>query len=261
MPGSGPTNRDGNSPSLQTNTYKYLAQRLGANGISTVRVDKRGMYNSAAAGDPNAVTVQMYTQDYRQWIDTIKEKTQSDCVYLIGHSEGGLMVSSAAIGRTDICGLILVAAMGRPLGTFIREQLKTNPANKPILKQAFKAITKLENGKTVNTRNFHPALKIFFHEKTQGFWISQMAVDPAKIAAKANQKTLIAQGKNDIQVFAIDAQLLHEATNGKLVLLDKVNHILKIAPSSRHGNVATYNDPDLPIAKGVINSITEFIKP
>ncbi len=260
VPGSGPTDRDGNSGAgLRPNTYKHLAQQLAAKGISSVRVDKRGMYSSAKAGDANAVTIEIYAQDYRNWIDVIKAETGAECVYLIGHSEGGLMVSSAAIGRSDICGLILVAAVGRPMGTVLREQLKANPANKPILKQALDAITRLEAGKNVDTEGFHPALKGLFHEPVQGFLISVMAADPAKIAGQAKQKTLIIQGNNDIQVSVQDAELLRAATKGQLVLLDDVNHVLKIAPKDRRGNIKTYSDPDLPVADGVINAIAEFM--
>lgn len=261
VPGSGPTNRDGNGGAgLNSNTYKHLAQQLAANGISTVRVDKRGMYSSAKAGNPNAVTVEIYTQDYRNWIDTIKKETGAKCVYLIGHSEGGLMVSSAAIGRSDVCGLILIAAMGRPMGTILREQLKANPANAALLKQALGAITDLEDRKAVNTQNFHPALKGLFHESIQGFLMSVIAVDPAHIAAQANQRTLIIQGSNDLQVTPKDAQLLQSATKGKLILLDHVNHVLKIAPKTRRENIKTYNDPDLPVADEVINAIATFMK-
>lgn len=54
IPGSGPTDRDGNSPNgLRASTYMLLAQGLAAHGISTVRVDKRGLFGSrAAVSDP-----------------------------------------------------------------------------------------------------------------------------------------------------------------------------------------------------------------
>lgn len=55
VPGSGPISRDGNMPGMAGDIYKHLAGQLAAVGISTVRVDKRGMYSSHAAGDPNRV--------------------------------------------------------------------------------------------------------------------------------------------------------------------------------------------------------------
>ncbi len=58
IPGSGPTDSDGNNPlGVRASTYKLLAQDLAARGVATVRIDKRGMFASAAAvADPNAVT-------------------------------------------------------------------------------------------------------------------------------------------------------------------------------------------------------------
>src|ERR1700693_3935926 len=65
IPGSGPVNRDGDSPQvLKAATYKLLAGELAARGIASVRIDKRGLYTSAkAVRDPNAVTIADYAAD------------------------------------------------------------------------------------------------------------------------------------------------------------------------------------------------------
>ena len=114
VPGSGPTDLNGNNPQggIRANTYKLLADGLAAQGISTVRVDKRGMFSSAAAGDGNAVSLEIYAQDYKNWVETIREKTGQSCVYMLGHSEGALMVSAASINNENVCGLILVSGAG-----------------------------------------------------------------------------------------------------------------------------------------------------
>ena len=39
--GSGPTDRNGNQQMMNTNSLKYLAEGLSANGIATFRYDKR----------------------------------------------------------------------------------------------------------------------------------------------------------------------------------------------------------------------------
>ena len=59
VPGSGPTDRDGNGPlGLKAAPYKLLAEGLAGRGIATVRIDKRGMFGSAGAiPDANAVTI------------------------------------------------------------------------------------------------------------------------------------------------------------------------------------------------------------
>lgn len=260
VPGSGPTDLDGNNPmGVSANSYKLLAEGLAKKGISTIRVDKRGMFSSQAAGDPNAVTVDIYAQDYKDWTKTITTRTEQPCIHILGHSEGGLMVSAASINNANVCSLILVAAPGRPFGTVLREQLKANPANIIIMKPALKAIETLEAGERVDTENMNAALKPLFYPAVQDFLISIMTHDPAQIAKQAAKPTLIIQGTHDIQVSEEDAKLLAEATGGKLVLIDGMNHILKDSPANRIGNMMTYNKPDLSLSEEAINAISDFI--
>jgi len=56
-------------------------------------------------------------------------------VFLLGHSEGALMVLQRRAART-VYAVILVSGMGRKMGDVIREQLTSNPANAPVLDQA-----------------------------------------------------------------------------------------------------------------------------
>ena len=50
LPGSGPTDRDGNSSGgLVASTYRLLAEGLAEQGVATVRIDKRGVGESAPA--------------------------------------------------------------------------------------------------------------------------------------------------------------------------------------------------------------------
>ena len=55
IPGSGPTDRDGNQPlGVTSSSLRMLAQGLAARGVTTVRIDKRGMFGSKAAiANPN----------------------------------------------------------------------------------------------------------------------------------------------------------------------------------------------------------------
>jgi pimeloyl-ACP methyl ester carboxylesterase len=260
VPGSGPTDLNGNSPlGINSNLYKQISAHLANDGISTVRVDKRGMFSSASAGDPNKVTVEIYAEDYKNWVDVIQAKTNQACVYILGHSEGALMASAAAVDNADVCGIILVSGLGRPYGDVLREQLEANPSNKPILDEAFKAIEKLEQGQKIDSMKLHPALQTVFNPEVQGALISFMKVDPAKLAHDAEQRTLIIQGENDLQTSKLDAQKLADATNGKLILIEGVNHILKEAPADRVRNFATYQDPDLPVSKNAIEAIRDFV--
>ncbi|MEO1161833.1 MAG: hypothetical protein AAFW74_15535, partial [Pseudomonadota bacterium] len=69
IPGSGPTDRNGNNPlGVAAAPYRYLAQGLAKAGISSIRVDKRGMFGSKAAiRDANNVTLADYADDVHAW--------------------------------------------------------------------------------------------------------------------------------------------------------------------------------------------------
>jgi len=261
VPGSGPTDRDGNSPlGVNTDAYKLLAEELSKERIATVRIDKRGMFDSAAAGDPSAVTPADYVADIHSWIDTIKAARGSDCVFLLGHSEGALMVSLAAQGRKDVCGLILVAGMGRKMGDVIRQQLRDNPANASLLDQALAALSELEAGRHVDVSTMHPAVVPLFAPQVQDYLISVINLDPVAELNRANTDTLILQGKTDLQVTVADANLLNRARKTKLRLVDNMNHVLKEAPADRAANLATYADPSLPLAPRLVRRIEDFVK-
>jgi uncharacterized protein len=164
IPGSGPTDRNGNNPlGVRASTYRLLAEGLAAQGIGTVRIDKRGMFGSrAAVADANAVTIDDYVSDVEAWTGSIRKQTGAACVWLIGHSEGGLVALAAAQKATDICGLVLVSTAGRPLGEVLRQQLRANRANAPILDQAMAAIDTLEAGRRVDVSAMNPALMPLF---------------------------------------------------------------------------------------------------
>ena len=261
VPGSGPTDRDGNGPlGLKTDAYKLLAEALAEEGIASVRIDKRGMFGSAGAGDSNAVTPAAYVEDYHTWIDAIKAERGSDCVWLLGHSEGALMVSLAAEGRKDVCGLILVAGMGRTMGAVIREQLLANPANAPILDEALAALSELEAGRRVDTTNMTPALLSLFEPQVQDYLISVLNVDPVEAVRRASKPTLVIQGTTDLQVTVEDAKLLNRARRTTLKLIDGMNHVLKEAPADRAANLATYADPSPPLAPKLVSRIKDFIE-
>jgi hypothetical protein len=261
VPGSGPTDRDGNNPmGMRTDAYKLLANALIDRDIASVRIDKRGMFSSAGAGDPNVASPQAYVEDIHAWIDAIKTERGSECVFLLGHSEGALVVSLAAEGRKDVCGLILVAGMGRPFGTILREQLTKNPANGPILDDALRAVTTLEQGGTVDTTGMHPALAGLFAPNVQPYLKALMAIDPVEALRRAKTPALIVQGTRDIQISVDDAKLLNKAPKTSLKLVNDMNHVLKEAPAEMAGNLATYMNPSLPLATDFVGQIEEFIE-
>jgi pimeloyl-ACP methyl ester carboxylesterase len=262
IPGSGPTDRDGNNPlGVTAASYRLLAEALSARYVSTIRIDKRGMFgSSAAAADGDNIRMNDYAADVRAWGLEVRKRASAPCAWLIGHSEGSLVALITAQQPEGICGLVLVAGAGRKMGDILREQLQANPANAPILPQALAAISALEAGRRVDISGMHPALAALFRPSVQGFVIDQMSYDPAALLARYAGPVLVLQGTTDLQVTMQDAQRLAGARPGiTMVALDGVNHVLKLAPAERAANLATYGNSALPIAPSVVEAITTFL--
>jgi len=264
IPGSGPTDRDGNSPlGVRAAPYRLLAEGLAGQGIGSARIDKRGMFGSqSAVSDANAVTIDDYVRDTGAWVDAIRARTGVRCVWLLGHSEGGLVALAAASKVDHLCGLVLVATAGRPLGDVLKEQLRANPANTPLLAAADHAIDELSAGRRVDTTNLPPALAPLFNPAVQGFLMSAFGLDPAALVAKVAKPVLIVQGQRDLQVLVADAERLKQAApHATLVILPDANHVLKqVSSDERSANLATYAADDLPLAPGVVDGIARFVK-
>jgi pimeloyl-ACP methyl ester carboxylesterase len=263
IPGSGPTDRDGNQPrGLSASSYRLLAEGLARRGISTVRIDKRGMFGSkAAVANGNAVTIAAYATDAHAWAKSARAATGAKCVWLLGHSEGSLVALAAAQDRTDLCGVISVSGAGRKLGAVIREQLKANPANASILAPALATLDSLDKGVEVDSKTLPAPLQGLFNNSVQPYLINLLSQDPTRFAASLKLPLLIVQGDRDLQVKVADAKLLAAAQpKATLVILPTVNHVLKVVTSdSPAANMATYADPSLPIAPGVVDAIAGFV--
>lgn len=264
IPGSGPTDRDGNNPyGVKAASYRQLAEALARQGVSTVRIDKRGMFASAkAVADANAVTVGDYVADTAAWVQVIRQQTGAPCVWLIGHSEGGLVALAAAQEVEGLCGLVLVAAPGRPLGDVIKAQLRANPANASLLEAADAAIDSLVAGRKVDAATLPLPLRGLFNPAVQGFLIDVFARDPAKLAADTKLPLLIVQGGKDLQVPLADAERLQAANPAaSLSVLPNANHVLKdVSGESPAENQAAYLNPDLPLSPGLAEAIAAFIR-
>lgn len=265
IPGSGPTDRNGNSPQfgIQAATYRLLAEGLAERGVATVRIDKRGIGASAAAGASEAdLRFSTYAEDARAWAAETATKTGRPCAWLIGHSEGALVALAAVAAKPDgegddkVCGLVLLSGAGRPAGVVLREQLAALP--EPLKTEAYAAVEELEAGRTV--ADPPASLAALFRPSVQPYLISWLALDPAKLAAAYDGPLFIGQGTTDIQVTLADAEALKTAQpRAQLAIWDGVNHVLKVAPAERAANIATYMDPALPLAPGVVEAVADFV--
>ena len=263
LAGSGPTNRDGNSHvGLNANSYRLLAEGLALKGVASLRIDKRGVGASAGVALDAASSLAPLAEDALAWAAAMRQRTGRRCVWLLGHSEGGLVALQAAARPEGLCGVVLVSTPGRSLATILREQFRANPANAPILDAALGMIDSLERGVTVDPATLPSPLGQLFPTSSQAYLAGMMRYDPATMIAGVHVPVLIVQGDTDLQVKVEDARALSRAQpRATLTVLSGVNHVLKRAPAERMANLATYANPALPIAPGVVDAIAGFVKP
>jgi len=258
--GSGPTDRDGNSPlGVSAASYRLLAEGLAEHGVATVRYDKRGAGESVPAlGNEADLRFEHMVDDALAFAAETRTQTGQACVWLIGHSEGtGVALLAAARDPDGICGLVLLSGMGRRPRVILEEQLGTQ-LPEPMRTQTFDALARLEAGELV--ADTPPALAALLRPSVQPFLIGLLALDPAALIAAYQGPVFIGQGETDIQTTVADAQALKAARpDATLVIWEGVNHLLKVAPAERTANIATYSNPDLPLADGVVEDVAAFI--
>lgn len=110
--GSGSQDRDetvmGHKPFL------VLADYLTRRGIAVLRVDDRGVGGSSK-GNPTD-TNENYAEDAISGVEFLKNRKEIDSrkIGLIGHSEGGVVASLAAVRSKDIAFVVMLASPGIP---------------------------------------------------------------------------------------------------------------------------------------------------
>ena len=260
VPGSGPTDRDGDNPlGVSAASYRLLAEGLASHGVATLRFDKRGLGQSAAAMvTEETLTFDTYIEDVRAWAGEAARLTGRPCVWLIGHSEGAqIALGAASPANEQVCGLVLLAGTGRPAGVVLREQLEAG-LPESLKAPALETLAELEAGRPV--ADPPAALHALFRPSVQPYLISWLNLDPAERIAGWDGPVMIGHGSTDIQVGLTDANALAAAQpSARLVVWEGVNHLLKLAPADRAANAATYADPSLPLAPGVVDDIAAFI--
>jgi hypothetical protein len=256
--GSGPTDRDGNNPDGGRNdSLKRLAWVLAKHNIGSVRYDKRGVAASlAATPDERNLTLEAYVSDAEAWGQKLKADPRFGKLILLGHSEGALIASLAA-PSVDAAAVISLSGSARPIDQVVRQQL-SNHLPPPLMLRSNELLDSLKAGKTDD--NVPPPLQAIFRPSVQPYLISLFRQDPAAAFAKLKMPALIIQGSNDIQVGVNDARMLKAAKpDAELALIEGMNHVMRIVPNDVKRQLASYKDPQLPLAAELGTRILGFI--
>jgi len=220
LPGSGPTDRDGNQPPvLITDLLKQTASRLTKEGYVCFRFDKRATPGYSSSW-PKEVEAQndffswdSFVGDAKAALAFLRSQKQVDPsrTVIFGHSEGGMIavqIGKDLAGTSEApAGLILASTAGRTSGHVIREQVASNlrrsgmaePVAKTYNDYVDTAIKQLIKDGTVPP-DPPPGLAGLFPPSAAKLLRSYFTTDPAKLAAAYDGPVLIVQGEKDIQV-------------------------------------------------------------
>ncbi|MBD1553384.1 alpha/beta hydrolase [Pseudomonas typographi] len=259
LAGSGPTDRDGNNTDGgRTDSLKRLAWALARQGIASVRYDKRGVASGRPlAPDERQLSVEGYVADAVAWAQRLKADPRFGPLVLLGHSEGALIASLAA-PQIPAQAVVSVAGSGRPIDQVLTEQLRER-LPPPLFARSLALIEALKAGRQAS--DVPEPLQVVFRPSVQPYLISLFHQDPARAFAALRMPALIVQGRNDIQVSVADARALSAAKpDAQLQLIAGMNHVLRIVPMDLKAQLASYNQPDLPLAGELPASVVAFIK-
>jgi dienelactone hydrolase len=232
LPGSGPTDRNGNQPPMVvTDLLIQIADRLAAEGVASLRFDKRAAHGYAAAwpADPaehdGFFSYENFIADATAAYRFLRgdERIDDSRVAILGHSEGGLFAlqigHDLAESEERPAGLILAATAGRPLDIVLREQLTAlleQQTSDQVVRDEF--LAHVERGiaavkdKQPVPPDMPPGLRPIFNPGVQQLLYAYFTVDPAALAAKVRGPVLVIQGERDVQISAErDAPRLEEA--------------------------------------------------
>ena len=289
--GSGPTDRDWNSPLMpgRNGSGAQLALALQARGVGSIRFDKVGsgvnMPRSMAPADLKMLDVLSlghYVDEAVAAFDELASRDRCGRIFLLGHSEGSIHASSAAIAKQAdprFGGFISLSGPARSILAIAIEQIRaihikagSDPA---VLDRA------LEDFRTAIIELDAPAPDLSAMPEAAALWqathspVQQrvarelMFADPLAALPAYRGRALVVSAANDAQVPGSDADSIFAAL-GSLpmdktrVTIADANHVYKLEtrpPStiSQAEIVATYNNDGHPLAGGLVDAIVGFV--
>lgn len=230
--GSGPNDRDEtigpNKP------FRDLAWGFASKGVAVLRYEKRTKQHGPKLASIRNFTVKDEVLDDALAAVELLRKTEgidSNRIFVLGHSLGGMLVPR--IGRLDprLAGLIALAGATRPLEDVIPEQLayifsldsSVTPEEQKQLDQAKEQAAKV---KALKPEDANSATVLFAAPVL--YWLDLRGYNPPETAKELKQPLLILQGERDYQV------TMEDFKRWKTALANKTNVTFKSYPSLNH---------------------------
>ena len=291
--GSGPTDRDWNSPLLpgRNGSGAQLARALEARGVGSIRFDKVGsglnMPKSNAPDDLKVLEVLSlahYVDEAVAAFDELAGRPQCGPIYLLGHSEGSIHASSAAISKQAdgrFGGLISLSGPARSILDTAIEQIRAIHLKAGSDPKAVDETLGVFRSAMLDPDAAQPDLGSL--PEAAGLWQAAhapfqqvvvrelMFVNPLAALPTYRRRALVVSAANDAQVPGSDADSIFGALGSaagekERLTVPDANHVYKSearAPStiSQPEIVATYNDHGHRLAEGLVDAIVRFVSP
>jgi uncharacterized protein len=220
MAGSGPTDRDWNSPMLaaKNGSGKLLAEWLAHHGVVVIRWDKTGSGHNG--GPPIAeLSLDTFRDEGAAALAAVRARpdVRRDAIFVAGHSEGGVhAMRLAELAGGDVRGVVFLSAPGRRMVDIIGEQLEGNLRDgahftpdsvAAQMKPIRKAFADFLAGRPVDARKVsdfpqvQQLITVLVRPETATLVRALFGLDPAAEAAHLPQRDVfVAAGGKDVQV-------------------------------------------------------------
>jgi uncharacterized protein len=200
--GSGPQDRDEYIDVIPKGyrLFRQIADTASRRGIAMLRMDDRGYGQST--GSFAAATSRDFANDIRAAIAYVITRADVDPrkIFLVGHSEGGLIAPMVAVDEPTLAGIVLMAGPGRSGRAILEYQMGFAVKNGPDTTVVGRAIKLAKVPASVDSLLRSTPWLTFFG-----------AHDPIATARRVRTPVLILQGADDQQVIAAEAPLLEKA--------------------------------------------------
>jgi predicted esterase len=289
--GSGPTDRDWRSPLLPgTNgSGAQLARALQARGVGSIRFDKVGsgvnMPKSNAPADLkmlDVLSLAHYVDEAKAAFDELANRDGCKDIFLLGHSEGSIHASSAAIAKQAdprFGGFISLSGPSRSILDIAIEQIRA--IHIKAGSGAAVVDKELEDFRAAMLDPDAPAPDLSALPEAAGLWQATHSplqqrvarelvfVDPLAALPAYRGRALVVSAANDAQVPGSDADGIFAALeSGAMdkvrVTIANANHVYKSEsrpPSTiSQIEIATgYADENHALADGLVDAIVGFV--
>jgi uncharacterized protein len=257
---AGPLDRDGNNPpGIRTNNYRLLADALADAGIASLRFDKRGVGESAAAAPADAeLSVNDYAADVAAMANWLTAQSNISKVVIAGHSDGALQALMAA-DLTKAAGFVLLSAPGREPGISLREQLSRLPLSEVDRAAGSSIMDALESDIDIGV--IPVSLQELFRPSKQPLLRSILRLDPQMLLVNRREPVLIVGGGADAQVTRADFDALTAARRDATALWSAaMTHTLKPADPADPRQLNVNTDTARALTADVVNGMVAFIR-